>query len=78
MSLSRSELNATIVGVWVVQVIKKEINFKPEQKENYTQGTASTSFPGPLYCCDYINTQWFDGIRLAPGERSSHSHTTVQ
>ena len=42
-----------------------------EPKENYTIGTASTLFPGPLYCFDCINTQWFDGTRVALGRRSS-------
>ena len=40
-----------------------KISMMPELKENYTLSTASTLLPGPLYCCDCINTQWFDGTR---------------
>ena len=54
-----------------------KISAMPELKENYAQGTASTSFTDLLYYCDCMNTQQFDGTRLAPGGRSSHSPTTI-
>ena len=50
----------------------------PEPKENYTHGTASISLRARPYCCDCINTQHFDGTRLAPQGRSNRSFTTVQ